>query len=245
MDKIAFSNLKEQSNNVRESLRAIRANLQFCGEDVKVILITSSMPDEGKSTVAFNLARSLTENGKKVLFIDTDMRKSVLIARLRVTFSQSNKRHIVGLSHYLSGQRKLNDIVYDTNLENLHIVFAGTIVPNPTEILENHYMRELLAWGKANYDYVILDCAPIGAAIDAAVVAPYCDGAVLVIAQGQVSYRVIQGVIQQLRNSGIRILGAVINKVKMPKKGYGKYIGGYYGNYYGDYYSSPDSTGDL
>lgn len=244
MDKIAFGNLKEQSNNVRESLRAIRANLQFCGDDVKVILFTSSMPDEGKSTVAFNLARSLTESGKKILFIDTDMRKSVLIGRLRVTFNQSNKKHIVGLSHYLVGQRRMGEIVYDTNVENLNIVFSGTIVPNPTEILESHYMKELLVWAKANYDYVILDCAPIGAAIDAAVIAPYCDGAVLVIAQGQVSSRVIQSVIQQLKNSGVRILGAVINKVKMPKKGYNKYIGGYYGSYYGDYYISPDSTGE-
>lgn len=245
MDKITFSNLKEQSSNVRESLRAIRANLQFCGDDVKVILITSSMPDEGKSTVAFNLARSLTEAGKRVLFIDTDMRKSVLIARLRVTFSQAGKKHIVGLSHYLSGQRKIHEIVYDTNIENLNIVFSGTIVPNPTEILEKPYMKELLQWGRAHYDYVILDCAPIGAAIDAAVVAPGCDGAVLVIAQGQVSSRVIQSVIRQLRNSGIRILGAVLNKVNMPKKGYGKYIGGYYGSYYGDYYSSSDSSGEM
>ena len=75
--------LKEQSNTLKESLRALKTNIQFCGDDIKRILITSSVPDEGKSTVTMDLARSLTESGKTVLVIDTDMRKSVLVGRLR------------------------------------------------------------------------------------------------------------------------------------------------------------------
>ena len=102
MDSIVLKNLKEHSFARQESLRALRTNLQFCGDDVKVILVTSSVPDEGKSTVTMDLARSLTEAGKNVLVVDTDMRKSVLAGRLKArTVSKEGLR---GLSHYLSGQ---------------------------------------------------------------------------------------------------------------------------------------------
>ena len=83
MELVRFGKLKEQSYTMKESLRALKTNIQFCGDDIQTILITSSVPNEGKSTVAMDLARSLTESGKRVLFIDTDMRKSVLVGRLR------------------------------------------------------------------------------------------------------------------------------------------------------------------
>jgi capsular exopolysaccharide synthesis family protein len=118
------------------------------------------------------------------------------------------------------------------------MIFAGPSVPNPTEILEKKYFEELLAFGKEHFNYVILDCAPIGAAIDAAVVAKQCDGAILVIAQGIASARMIVSVRKQLEASGVKILGAVMNKVKMKKGGgyEGSYYGGYYSRYYGNYY---------
>lgn len=118
------------------------------------------------------------------------------------------------------------------------MIFAGPSVPNPTEILEKNYFIELLKFAKEHFNYVLLDCAPIGAAIDAAVIAKHCDGAILVISQGMASSRMIQNVKKQLEVSGVRILGAVLNKVKMKKNSYengyyGSYYGGYYGNYYG------------
>ena len=118
-----------------------------------------------------------------------------------------------------------------------------TAYNNIADILEKKYFGILMEFAKTHFDYVLIDCAPIGAAIDAAVVAKHCDGAILVISQGVASSRLIMSVKKQLEASGIRILGAVLNKVKMGKSGYGygygygygKYYGGYYGAYYGNY----------
>lgn len=233
MQTVHLKNIKKQGYTMKESLRALKTNIQFCGDDNRVILITSSIPNEGKSTVSFELARSLTESGKKVLLIDTDMRKSVLVGRLRAV---AEKGEIKGLSHYLSGMNKMEDVVYVTNIDRLFMVFAGPSVPNPTEILEKVYFKELIEFGRKFFDYILVDCAPIGAAIDAAVVAKQCDGAVLVVGQGMSKARMIKGVLKQLEASGIRILGVVLNKVKMNKKGYG--YGYHYGYSYGYGYGS-------
>ena len=233
MEKIELRNVRPHGYAKKESLRALKTNIQFCGDDIKTILFTSAVPNEGKSTVTFDLARSLAESGKRVLVVDTDMRKSVLVGRLRARTAKGQE--IRGLSHYLSGQEKLSNVLYSTQVPKLFMVFAGPAVPNPTEILEKKYFEELITFGKQNFDYVLLDCAPIGAAIDAAVVAKNCDGAIIVISQGNVGSRIISGVKKQLEASGVRILGAVLNKVKMEKSHYGKYYGKYYGNYYGNY----------
>lgn len=236
MKTVKFGKLKEQKYAMKESLRALKTNIQFCGDDIQTIVVTSAMPNEGKSTVTMDLARSLTESGKRVLLIDTDMRKSVYVGRLRAVASDGGE--IYGLSHFLSGQKRLEDVLYGTEISGLFMIFAGPSVPNPTEILEKNYFIELLKFAKEHFDYVLLDCAPIGAAIDAAVIAKHCDGAILVISQGMASSRMIQNVKKQLEVSGVRILGAVLNKVKMKKNSYengyyGSYYGGYYGNYYG------------
>lgn len=234
MQAVSLGQVKEQSYTMKESLRALKTNIQFCGDDVQTILITSSIPNEGKSTVAMDLGRSLTESGKRVLLIDTDMRKSVLIGRLRA--KNINGGEIYGLSHLLSGQKKLEEVLYTTSIPKLFLVFAGPSVPNPTEILDKKYFGELIDFARKHFDYVLLDCAPLGAAIDAAVIAKHCDGAIIVIAQGMASGRMISSAKRQLETSGVRILGAVLNKVKMKKIGYGSYYGGYYGGYYGSYY---------
>lgn len=242
METAEFTNVKEMSSTMLESMRALRTNIQFCGDDVKTILFTSTVPDEGKSTVVLDLARSIGESGKKILVVDTDMRKSVIMREHGV----KNKTHdqIFGLSHYLSGQKKLDEVLYQTNLNHVDIVFAGRSVPNPTEILGKHYFTDLLAYGREQYDYVLVDCAPITAAIDAVLVAHYCDGAVMVIEQGAVSSRAIADAKRQLENSGVRILGAVLNKVRMDGGRYGHYYGKYYGGYYGKYYGNYSSGRD-
>lgn len=243
METIELRNIRKHSYTKTESLRALKTNLQFCGDDVKTILFTSSIPDEGKSTVTFDLARSLTESGKSVLLIDTDMRKSVLAGRLRAKTLE--KSEIQGLSHYLSGQKKLTEVLYATQIPKLFMIFAGPSVPNPTEILEKKYFVELMEFAREQFDYVLIDCAPIGAAIDAAIVAKHCDGAVLVIAQGVANSRMISSVKKQLEASGVRILGAVLNKVKMENNHYGKYYGRYYGSYYGSYYGNYYKRDDV
>lgn len=236
MQTAEFTKLKDMSSTMLESVRALRTNIQFCGDDVRTILFTSTMPDEGKSTVVLNLARAMGESGKKVLVLDTDMRKSVIMRENGVVVEGTDHDQVFGMSHYLSGQKSREEVIYQTSMKRVDIVFAGRSVPNPTEMLSKHYFTDLLEYGRETYDYVLIDCAPVTAAIDAVLAAHYCDGAVLVIEQGAISSRAVQDSRKQLENSGVRILGAVLNKVHMEGSHYGKYYGRYYGKYYGSYY---------
>ncbi len=232
--EVTLRHLKTQHYNMKESLRALRTNLQFCGDDVKVVLFTSCVPNEGKSTVVMDLARSLVDARKSVLVIDADTRKSVLGARLGGLTTDGED--LYGLSHYLSGQKRLAEVIYATQEQGLYMVFSGPSVPNSTEILEKQYFTDLIAFGRKYFDYVLIDCPPIGAAIDAAVIARQCDGAILVTAQGVANSRLVANAKKQLEASGIRILGAVLNKVDMRRNAYyGRYYGKYYGSYYGTY----------
>ena len=219
-----------------EALRELRTNIGFCGDDIRTILFTSALPNEGKSTVVVDIARSLDEAGKRVLIIDSDMRKSVLVGRLRA--KAKGGETIKGLSLFLSGQCRLEEVLYKTQLNKMYMIFSGPRVLNPTELLEKKYFSTLVQAVREKFDYVLIDCAPLGAAIDAAVVARECDGAVIVAAQGTATSKMLLNVKRQLENAGVSILGAVLNKVDMKKANYyGKYYGGYYGKYYGKYYS--------
>jgi capsular exopolysaccharide synthesis family protein len=240
MATVTFKNIEGFSHAKKESLRAIKTNIQFCGDDIKTIMFTSSLPDEGKSTIAYDLAVSFTDSGKRVLLLDTDMRGSVMVGHLQAKLEGGKK--IAGLSHYLSGQKALDEVLYETAIPNLSIIFSGPSVPNPTEILDKEYFASLIAYAREQFDYILIDCAPLGAVIDAAVVAKHCDGAVIVIAQGIAATRMISNTKRQLEATGVRILGAVINKAKQEKRHYGRYYGKYYGRYYGDYYGSCGSA---
>lgn len=236
MEVVELGELKEQSYATKESLRALRTNIQFCGDDIKTIMFTSAQPNEGKSTVVMDLARSLTELGKTVLVVDTDMRKSVLVGRHRAR--RADKKEVKGLSHFLSGQEAFDNIIYATNISKLCMIFAGRSIPNPTEMLEKKYFSKLMESARESFDYVLVDTAPIGAAIDAAIVGQHCDGAIVVVAQGETGSRAIKNVKKQLETADIHILGAVLNKVTLKKSRYGHYYGNYYGGYYGSYYGS-------
>ena len=114
MEKVFISFDKEPGYAMKESLRSLRTNIQFCGDDVRTIMFTSCVPDEGKSTVVLDLARSISESGKNVLLIDTDMRKSVLLRRLHA--KGENNKEIYGLSHFLSGQKTIEEVFYSTTI---------------------------------------------------------------------------------------------------------------------------------
>lgn len=192
--------------HIREAFNSLRTNILFSGKDVKTILITSCVAHEGKTTVALELSRSLVQIGKKVLFIDADLRNSNIVAK------RTKERDLTGLSQLLSGQAEIADAIYQTQLEGLHIIFAGPQPPNPTELLENAVFAELIEGKRDDYDYIIIDAAPLGLVIDAAIMAPLCDGAVMVINTGHIKYREAQRVQDQLKKTGVRILGAVLNQ---------------------------------
>ena len=226
MEKITFERRDELDYRANEAYKTLRTNIQFCGDQIKVITFTSCTPSEGKSSVSFNLAVSFAAVGKKVILVDADLRKSVLIGRYKVGAIEG------GLTHYLSGQRELKDILFDTDIENMDIIFAGNYAPNPAELLEHKRFGSMIAELRESYDYVIIDSPPLGSVIDSAVIAKVSDGAILVVESNAVSYRFAQKVKEQLEKSRCRILGAILNKVSMDKKGYyGRYYGKYYGNY--------------
>ena len=216
--------------NYNEAIKTLRTNIQFCGSNLHTIMFTSALPDEGKSDVAFAAASSLAQIGKRVVFIDADIRKSVLVSRYQLT------EKVDGLSQYLSGQKNMQDILYDTSFENFSVIFAGPYSPNPAELLEEPLFEELIHALETEYDYIIIDTPPMANLIDGAIVARNCDGAVLVIESGAISYHLEQKVKNQLDKTKCRILGAVLNKVDIRSEGYyGKY--GKYGRYgrYGKY----------
>lgn len=231
MEKIELKVWKTPSYARKEAFRTLRTNIQFCGDNIKSIVFTSFGENEGKSTIVMSLARSIADTGKRVLVIDTDIRKSVMVRELKPRSVSGN--NIYGLSHCLSGQKRIDDVTCEVIQQpNLNIIFSGPFVPNSAELLDNRYMDLLIEYAKGKYDLVLLDASPLGFVIDSAVLATRCDGAVIVIAQGSCNRRQIAGVKKQLISSGVKVLGAVFNKVDISKKGYyGHYNGKYYGQY--------------
>lgn len=224
MNKIKFNELYKPEYGRREALNSLRTNLQFSGVNLKTFLITSCDPDEGKSTVSFDIARSMAETGKRVVLVDADIRKSVMISRHKI---ERLTRRIGGLSQYLTGIAEAEDIICETNIENFYTIMSGPVAPNPTEILNGDRFEDLMEKLRDEFDVVIIDSPPLGSVIDAAIMAPKCDGAIIVMASGEVSKRVALDVKKQLEVSGCRILGVVLNKVKMEKGQYSKYYGEY------------------
>ena len=226
MDRIAFTH-EDRSYAVREELKTLRTNIQFCGDDKRVILVTSCLSGEGKSTTTQELAETLSEIDKRVLYIDADLRKD------KEEKDGLSGQYKYGLTHYLSGQCASRDAVYSTNIRGLYAVPSGVVPPNPSELLSNPHMHALLSEMKEVFDYIIIDTAPLGMVVDAAVLAPICDGAILLIESGSVSYRLAQDVVKQLENTQCPILGVILNKVARSKGSYyGKYGRyGAYGNY--------------
>ena len=227
MKIVSVNNIKKQNYSIRESFKALRTNFLFCGSENKVVLITSCVKNEGKSTVSIELSKSLSLSEKKVLLIDADLRKSMFASKYT-----KNDGNILGLSEYLSGQAEYDDILFGTQNENLHLIFAGAVPPNPVELLGSQKFNDLVKAAREEYDYVIIDAAPLGAVIDASVISTVCDGGILVITANYIGQRFAMDVKDQLQKSGCKVLGAVLNRV--PTKS-GSYYNRYYKRYYGKY----------
>ena len=209
MPTVNIERLRKLDYRCNEAYKTLRTNIQLCGSDMKVIMFTSSTPNEGKSSVSFNLAVSLAESGKKVIFIDADLRKSVLVGRYKIN------KAIKGLTHFLSGMNKFEEVICTTNVDNLYVVFSGIVPPNPSELLANNSFDALVKALRDTYDYVIIDTPPLGSVTDAAIVAQKCDGAVLVVAAHMVNYKFVQKQLEQLKMTKCKILGSVLNKVDL------------------------------
>lgn len=220
--------------SLEEYYNSIRTNIQFSGRNLKVIALTSAQPGEGKSTTSVNLAISFARAGFRTLLIDADTRNSVMSGTFK-----SNERY-QGLTSFLSGNAELSDVICDTSIDNLMIIPAGQVPPNPTSLIQNDNFKAMIEIVRGLYDYVIIDTPPLGLVIDAAILAHHSDASLLVTKAGADKRRTLTKVKEQLEQSGAVFLGVILNKVDNTVDRYGSYGGyGAYGNY-GDYGKKSD-----
>ena len=212
-----LNNERIVDSSIKEYYNALRTNVQFLGKDIKVIAITSTSENEGKSTVSINLAISLAELGLKTVLIDADTRKSVMAGRFKF------KNKINGLTNYLSGSSPIEDIIYETDVNNLNIIPAGQVPPNPTGLLQNRNFNIMIDVFKEYYDYIIIDTPPIGAVVDAAIISRKCDGFAIVVESNKIKKKVLEKSKEQLEKAGSKFLGVILNKVDVKEVTYGGY----------------------
>ena len=222
--------------SMEEYYNSIRTNIQFSGRDLKVITLTSAQPGEGKSTTSVNLAISFARAGFRTLLIDADTRNSVMSGTFK-----SNERY-QGLTSFLSGNAELSDVICDTSIDNLMILPAGQVPPNPTSLIQNDNFKSMIETVRGLYDYVIIDTPPLGLVIDAAILAHHSDASLLVTKAGADKRRTITKLREQLEQSGSVFLGVILNKYDIHLDKYGSY--GSYGGYgsYGNYGKSDEKS---
>lgn len=192
---------------IAEQYRTIRTNIEFMAVDkeIKVILITSATQSEGKSTTSSNLAVAYAQQGKKVLIIDTDMRRPTV----HYTFKVANG---LGLSSLLTRQAELEKAILPTKVDNLSILTAGPIPPNPAELLSSRSMENLIVQLREEYDVIILDAPPLLQVADSRITSKLTDGVVLVVGCTTSDRQRVLKAKEQLELAEAKILGVVLNR---------------------------------
>ena len=208
-----------------EAYRVLRTNIQFSSADteIKLLMVTSAGPGEGKSTTVSNLAVTYAQADEKVLIIDADLRKPTM----HRTFHVSNRK---GLSNILTNQAKYSEAISSSEIPNLDLITSGPIPPNPAELLSSKRMRDLLEELKKHYSKIIIDTPPILALTDAQIISTLCDGVILVLDSGKVKKEIALRAKESLEKVNAKILGVVLNNVSA-KDNDGYYY--YYYQYYG------------
>ena len=200
---------------ISEQYRTIRTNIEFSAVDnlLKTIMVTSSGPGEGKSTTTNNLAVVFAQQGKKVLLVDSDLRKPTA----QYTFQADN---YVGLTNVLTKQETLSNAIQVTNQENLYLLTSGPIPPNPAELLGSRAMEQFLDEVEKAYDIVVFDSPPLLAVTDGQVLANKVDGVVMVVSSGKTETEAALKAKEALLSSKAKLLGVVLNNIKRTESQY-------------------------
>ncbi|MGB6132540.1 MAG: polysaccharide biosynthesis tyrosine autokinase [Acidobacteriaceae bacterium] len=220
--------LRDPRSPFSESFRALRTSMRLSttSRESKVIALTSCQPAEGKSTVSVNMAAVLAQGGKRVVLVDTDMRRPSVYKRLRMEGGK-------GLSEVLTGYYTLDDVIQThETLKSLDVIPSGTVPPLPADLLASDQMTDLTRQLRERYDYVIFDTPPILSVTDPAIVAAQADGMVLVIRQGYCTRRMLIRAAEILRDLDVKVYGFVFNGVDASLPEYYGYLG-YYTYEYG------------
>lgn len=216
-----MTTIKENPTSLlAEAYRGLRTSLEYSSVDkeLKSLVITSSNPGEGKSTVSSNLAFILSQGGKRVIVVDADLRKPTIHKKFRV----DNRE---GLTEILIGKKNINEVSKKID-ENIHVITAGKKTPNPAEMVSSKAMEELIEILKRKYDYVIIDTPPVRTISDGVILAAKADGVVLVVRAGKTKSADIVKGYKELEKVKANIVGSVLNAVDNRRHGY------YYYYYY-------------
>ena len=213
--------IKNPKSPIAEAYRGIRTSIEFSNLDknLQVITVTSSMQNEGKSTVLANLAVSFANLDKKVLIMEGDLRNP----SVHRMFNISN---IKGLTDILLQNKVFADCVHCTDVKNLHVLTCGAIPPNPSEMLSSKKIRDFIKSLREYYDYVFIDAPPIGIVTDAGIISTYTDGCIFVVGAGDADIEMAKVSKERLEKVGANILGVVLNKFEASG------ASGYYNYYY-------------
>lgn len=225
MAEIKLVTIKAPKSPAAEAYRTLRTNIQFSSFDyrVKIIVITSSGPSEGKTTTSCNLAIVTAEAGKRTILLDCDMRNP----KIHKVFGLSNQE---GISDVLVGETNFYEAVQKSEIENLYVLPSGTRPPNPAELLSSDKMERFIESLKEIYDYIIIDTPPVIMVTDAQILSKYADGCLLVVASAEADKNAAIKAKELLEKVKAKILGVVLNKLDTKRKGY---YGYYYNYYYG------------
>lgn len=232
-DNLAIEYVAHEKANspIAEAYRSIKTFLLLStgGKPPRIIMITSSIREDGKTTTAINTAISLTKSDAKVVLIDADMRRP----RIHGIFSNSSK---IGLSTFLSGNIEFgNDLIQKSYIENLYIIPSGPIPPNPAELLSSYRFRELLQALYSIYNFVVIDTPPVIGISDPLIISQSVDGVVMVVRSGKTPKEAAHEARRLLLGVNAKILGVVLNSINQSEMRYSHYY-----HYYKHYYSNED-----
>ncbi len=232
-----FELLTNSNSSFAEAYRGLRASvlLSAAGNPPKTILVTSSMPSEGKTTTAVNTAISLAQLGASVLVIDSDLRRPSVHKVFDLTTHQ-------GLSTCLSRGVDVETLIQPTMVENLFVIPCGPLPPNPAELISSNRMRETLEALKERYDHIIIDSPPLMNVSDSLILSTLVEGVIFVVQGGKSKRNIVQRARRELAQVNAKIFGVVINNVDMRTSGYDDY---YYSRYHSDYYSGLDKNAET
>lgn len=229
-NKINVKRIRSKSFAESESYKKLRTNIQFSGKDIKTIAFTSTFPGEGKSEIAYRVAFSMAEMGKKTIYLDSDLRNSTFLTHKTEAF----KGELKGLVHCLVGENTLSEIIVGTQNPNLDFIPIGAIPPNPSELLSQDTYAEIIAELKTRYDYIIIDAAPAGYVVDGVIASKAADGVIFVVASGTTAAKAAKTAVMELSQSGCKLIGCVLNKCQAEDEtryGYNSYGYGYGSGY--------------
>ena len=220
MNKIKMDSIQELPYAVEESINRLRINVSFLGNEIKKIMVVSTLPNEGKSFVTMQMWKQMANAGIKSVLVDADMRNSVLAKKNDM--ERQDGKEMKGLVNYLAEDFSLDEVIYESPFENGYIIPNVENIINPSMLLESDKFGNMLNELSKDYRYVFVDAPPLGLVSDAEKIGSMCDGAILVIRSGEITRAEVKNSIKQLERSGCKILGVVLNRATDLKNKYSK-----------------------